>query len=94
MQILAPGAAAPLSLLRNEYVPHALDRLGRGRVKAADQAVDLIELLGLSDKHNFRAQLFEPLAVRVKVALQGKYADSDHSLGSYQVATHQGSKQS
>ncbi len=35
------------------------------------QAVNLVELFRLSDEHNFRAQLFEPFAVRVEIALQG-----------------------
>ena len=36
-----------------------------------DEAVDLVELLGLLDEHNFGAQLFEPFAVGVEIALQG-----------------------
>ena len=40
-----------------------------------DQAVDLVQLLGLLDQHNFSAQLFEPLAVSVKIALQGQDTD-------------------
>ena len=40
-----------------------------------DQTVDFVQLLRLLDQHNFGAQLFEPAAVRVKIALQGKYAN-------------------
>ena len=42
-----------------------------------DEAVDLVELLGLFDEHNFGAQLFEPAAVGVEIALQGQDSD-DH----------------
>ena len=47
----------------------------RGLAAGDDEAVDLIELLGLFDEHGFRSELFEPFAMRVKVALQGKDAD-------------------
>jgi hypothetical protein len=36
------------------------------------QAVDVVELLGLLDQHNFRAQLLEPAAVGVEIALQSE----------------------
>src|SRR5271165_5321662 len=36
-----------------------------------DQAVDMVKLFGLFDEHNFSAQLFEPTAVGVEIALQG-----------------------
>ena len=35
------------------------------------QTVDLVELLGLLDEHNFSTQLFKPAAVRVEITLQG-----------------------
>ena len=35
------------------------------------QAIDVVELFGLFDEHNFGAQLFEPAAVGVEIALQG-----------------------
>src|SRR5450432_1766832 len=36
-----------------------------------DQAVDVIELVGLFDEHDFGAEFFEAAAVGVKIALQG-----------------------
>jgi hypothetical protein len=48
---------------------------GTGLAAGDDEAVDFVELLGFLDKHNFGAQLLEPLAVSVKVALQGKNTD-------------------
>jgi len=43
----------------------------RARFSTGDyQAVDLVELLGLLDEHNFSAQLFEPTAVRVEITLE------------------------
>jgi len=44
---------------------------GTGLAAGDDEALDFVELLGFLDKHNFGAQLLEPLAVSVKVALQG-----------------------
>ena len=40
-----------------------------------DEAVDRVELLGLLDEHNLGAQLLEPAAVGVKIALQSKDSD-------------------
>ena len=40
-----------------------------------DEAVDGIELLGLFDEHHFGAELFEPAAVGVEIALQGQDSD-------------------
>jgi hypothetical protein len=44
-----------------------------------DEAVNVVELIGLFDEHNLGAQLFEPFAVRVEITLQGKDPDS-HKL--------------
>ena len=44
-----------------------------------DEAVDLVELLRLFDEQNFGAQLFEPAAVGVEIALEGQ--DSDFHAG-------------
>jgi len=41
-----------------------------------DQPVDVIQLLGLLDEHNFSAQLFQPFAVGVKIPLQCQYPNS------------------
>src|SRR2546430_1459327 len=41
-----------------------------------DQAVDLVQLLGFLHQHNFRAQLLEPFAVGVEIALESKNTDS------------------
>src|SRR5439155_9148098 len=56
LQLLEPGVAQQLEKCA---------RLAAGD----DEPVDLIELLRLFDEHNFRAQLFEPTAVRVEIAL-------------------------
>ena len=40
-----------------------------------DQAVDFIQLTGLFDEHNLSAQLFEPFAVSVEIALEGEDPD-------------------
>ena len=40
-----------------------------------DETVDFEQLTGLLDKHDFGAQLFEPFAVRVEIALQGEDPD-------------------
>ena len=40
-----------------------------------DEAVNMVELFGFFDEHNFGAQLFEPAAVRVEIALQGQDSD-------------------
>ena len=45
-----------------------------------DQAIDLVQLLGLLDEHNFGSQLFEPAAVRVEIALQGQDSDGHVDL--------------
>jgi len=46
------------------------------RLAARDnEALDLIELIGLFDEHDFGTQLFEPSAVRVEIALQGQHSD-------------------
>ena len=47
-----------------------------GLAAGDDQAVNVIELFGLLDQHNFGTQLFEPAAVRVKIALQGQDSNS------------------
>src|SRR5258706_464847 len=39
------------------------------------QGVDVVELLGLFYEQNFGAQLFEPAAVGVEIALQGQNSD-------------------
>ena len=44
---------------------------GSGFAPRNHQAVDLVELLGLLDEHNFGTQLFKPAAVRVEITLQG-----------------------
>ena len=49
------------------------------------QAVDMVELLGLFYEHNFGAQFFEPAAVGVEIALQGK--DSNHGRWSSVVGS-------
>jgi len=41
-----------------------------GLASGDDQAVDVVELFGLFDEHNFGAELLEPAAVRVEIALQ------------------------
>ena len=45
---------------------------GAGFASRNNEAVDVIKLLGLSDEHNFGAQLFKPAAVSVEIALQGQ----------------------
>jgi len=45
-----------------------------------DEAVDLVELLGFLDEHNFSAQLLEPLAVSIEIALEGKDSDFHKNL--------------
>ncbi len=47
-----------------------------GLAAGDDQAVNVIELFGLPDQHNFGTQRFEPAAVRVKIALQGQHSNS------------------
>ena len=42
-----------------------------GLTSGNDEAVDVIQLLGFFDEHNFGTQLFEPPAVGVEIALQG-----------------------
>jgi len=44
---------------------------GAGFASGDDEAVDCVELLGLLDEHDICAELFEPAAVGVKIALQG-----------------------
>ena len=51
-----------------------------GLAAGDDQAVDLVQLLRLFDEHNFSAQLFEPLAVSVEIALEGKDSDFHKNL--------------
>lgn len=48
---------------------------GAGFPSRNHEAVDGLELFGLPDKHDFGAQLFEPAAVGVKIALQSKNSD-------------------
>jgi len=50
-----------------------------GFASGDDEAIDVIKLLGLPDKHNFSAQLFEPFAMSVKIALEGQNTDSRQS---------------
>jgi len=50
-----------------------------GLAAGDDEAVDLVELLGLLDEHNFRAEFFETAAVSVEVALQGENTDFGRS---------------
>ena len=52
---------------------------GTGFASGDDEAVNLIKLLRLLDEHNFGAELFEPAAVGVKIALQGQNSN-DHLL--------------
>jgi len=53
----------------------------RARLAAGDdQAVDFLELFGLFNEHNFSAQLLEPFAVGVKIALEGKNTDFHKNL--------------
>ena len=40
-----------------------------GLAAGDDEAVDVVELFGLFDEHDFGAQLFEPAAVGVEIAL-------------------------
>ena len=40
-----------------------------------DETFDFIQLTGLLDEHNLSAQLFEPFAVSVEIALEGKDPD-------------------
>jgi len=48
----------------------------RARLAAGnDEPVELIELFRFFDEHNFGAQLFEPLTVRVKIPLQCQHPD-------------------
>jgi len=51
-----------------------------------DEAVDFIQLTGLFDEHNLSAQLFEPFAVSVEIALEGKDPDF-HRAVSLQLST-------
>jgi hypothetical protein len=53
---------------------------GSGFATGNDQAIDLVELLGLLDEHNFGSQLLEPAAVRVEIALQGQDSDGHVDL--------------
>ncbi len=46
-----------------------------GFASGDDQAVDGVELLGLFDEHDLGAELFEPAAVGVEIALQGQNSD-------------------
>ncbi len=64
------GANELLELLESGLAQEFEKRAGLAA--GDDQAVDLVELLGPFDEHNFSTQLFEPFAVRVKVALEGK----------------------
>ena len=48
-----------------------------GLASGDDEAVDFVELLGLFYEHNFGAQLFEPAAVGVEIALQGQDTDGN-----------------
>ena len=45
----------------------------------------MVELLRLLDEDNFGTKLFEPAAVRIKIALQGQNAD-DHWTKSVSIA--------
>ncbi len=54
---------------------------GAGFAAGDYQAIDLVELAGLFDEENFGAQLFEPAAVGVEIALQGQ--DSDFGSGAH-----------
>jgi len=72
-----PGAGAERGLEADELLellePFVSEQLQEGSrlTSRDDQAIDLVQLLGLLDEHNFRAQLFEPAAVGVEIALQG-----------------------
>src|SRR5438067_7621042 len=48
---------------------------GAGLATRNDETVDLIELLGFFNEHNFGAQLFQASAVRIEIALQGQYSN-------------------
>jgi len=52
---------------------------GAGFASGDDEAIDVVELFGLFDEHNFCAQLFKPAAVSVEIALQGQDSDSHFS---------------
>jgi hypothetical protein len=54
-----------------------------------DQAVNFIELLGLSDEHDVGAELLEPEAVGIEIALQGQDTDF-HFSHQVSVIHHQG----
>jgi hypothetical protein len=56
-----------------------------GLASGDDEAVDVIELLGLFDEHNLGAQLFKPAAVRVEIALQGQDTDDHGGCGSLEL---------
>ncbi len=49
-----------------------------------DQAIDLVELLGLAHQDNFGAQFFQAAAMRIEIALQGQNADFHKLAFSYQ----------
>ena len=51
-----------------------------GLATGDDEAFDVVELLRLFNEHNFSAQLFEPLAVSVEIALEGKDSDFHKNL--------------
>jgi len=80
------GAGAERRLEANElfqlFKTGLAEKLEKGARFATrdDQAIDFVELLWLFDEHNLGAQLFEPAAVCVKIALQGQ--DSDDHLAS------------
>jgi hypothetical protein len=60
---------SPAGRLR-EYSFAQVSAQNRG-ANLGHRAGDLVKLLGFLDEDNFGAQLFEPEAVGVKVALQG-----------------------
>lgn len=72
-----PGAGAESGLETNELFEFFESGFaekfqeGAGLASRNDEAVDVVELLGLFDEQDFGAQLFEPAAVGIEITLQG-----------------------
>ncbi len=64
-----------------------------GLASRDDEAVDVVELPGLFDQHNFGAQLFEPAAVSIEISLQGQYSDFHAALILPEIHARNGSRQ-
>ncbi len=76
-----PGAGSERGLDADKLVQFLESKLaekleeGAGLASGNDQAVDLFKLFRLFDEYNFGAQLFQPSAVRIEIALQGQNTD-------------------